>query len=168
MLWVIEESLIGSYTERKARLEYIKEMTGDKRISWEKFSLFPLLKDYYYCITNEGVNGVFITAHMYLEEVKCLCNILNPKVRDFFAINACKIRDNVDKEIMTHLVKSNPEIHLFFAKQEYNTKSDCYMNLISDVGSFGFQTSKSERITFLNRKKGILEAVEKGFDLVEL
>lgn len=166
MLWVIEESLLGRPAERKARLNFIKEISGDKRVSWQELSWCILPVKYYYCVTDDGVNGVVITAHMYMEVILFLLLMLNPATKDFFVLNICKMSEEVDRLILSCLMEENPKIGLYFAKQDINPKSGRYMNHISDVGDFGFLTSKSERIMFFNRKKGVVESIAKGFDKV--
>lgn len=168
MLWIIEESLFGTTAERKARLNFIKEISGDKRVSWQKLSWRLLPVDYYYCQTDDGVNGVFITAHMYLGELLFILGMLRPVTRDFFVLNTCKMREGVDEEILSYLMNANSEIQLYFAKQDYDTESEIYTNFISDVGNFGFMTSKSERIMFFNRGQGVAQAINKGFDMVRV
>lgn len=165
MLWIVESSLIGTEMEKKARLDFIKEVTGDKRVSWQKLSSFYFWFDYYYCTSDDGIDGVFITAHNY--NVRAICNWKGIASKDVVVANTCVYVENLDKIIFEGLVKKNPTVKLYYAKQETDKNGE-RTNTISDVGNFGFMTSKSERILFLNRSKGITEGINKGFDLVEL
>lgn len=168
MLWIVEDSLVKTPAERKVRLSFIKELSGDKGVSWQKLSCDFLAINYYYCRTDDGINGVFATMHMYLPIMFWLFGMLKPSTKDMFVINTCMIDEGRDKTLLSYLKEWNSEIQLYFAKQEYDVEFDCYTNIISDVGEFGFMTSKSEKIMFLNKDKGILEAISKGFDVVEL
>ena len=63
--------------------------------------------------------------------------------------------------------KSTCRLHLYYAKQEVEITADRVLrktNTIKDVGNFGFMTSISDRLMFMNRKKGFMDALKSSFE----
>lgn len=168
MVWIVSADVIGNDEEKKARLQFVEDVTGDKSILWEKFVLRGI--EFYYCRTNDGVKGVFITAHN--NAVRLLCTFLpGIELNDFVVANTCVWENDFDKKILQILLKKNHTTRLYYAKQE--TKFTDVIRIrqivaIDYVGLFGFMTSKSERILYRNREKGLMKAVQRAFDLVNL
>ena len=167
MLWIVSAGIDGSIVERKARLQFIKDVSGDYRVNWEKRTL-PFVCDFFMCETDDGINGAFFTAHNYEVYYFCCCPWIANK--DFVVANTCIIQ-KADKKILQAMRGINDKAKLFFAKQTLEILNGIkliYTNSIDEVGNFGFLTSKSERILYRNRKKGIWEAVQNAFNLVTL
>lgn len=88
---------------------------------------------------------------------------------EFVVANTCIWVPLADKEVLRKLMLINPDIQLWFAKQELSIECKYQLrqtNLISDVGNFGFPTSRSERVLFANRKKGFKDALKEAFELI--
>lgn len=169
MIWIVTSDVAGDEGERAARLQYIKNVTGDKNISWNK-CLFPYVNfDFYYCVTNDGINGIFITGH--INKVICFCYIKHIVTHNFVVANTCVIRKNEDKKILKDMRSIDTNACLYYAKQTLEhipTVFPIYSAYIKDVGNFGFKTSKSERLLYQHRNQGLMKAIERGFNLVTL
>ena len=161
--------MAGDAGEREARLQYIKDVTGDRNILWNQ-CLFPDANfDFYYCVTNDGINGIFITGH--INQVLRFCYKKHIVTHNFVVANTCVCRKNVDKEILKDMLAMDANACLYYAKQTLEripTASPIYSAYIKDVGRFGFKTSKSERLLYQHRNQGLMKAIERGFDLVTL
>ena len=67
------------------------------------------------------------------------------------------------------LTIQNADISLWYAKQDVEMTEDHIFrrtNTIRNVGTFGFMTSKSERLMYRNRSKGFMKALELSYDKV--
>lgn len=168
MIWIVGSDIIGSEQEKQARLQYIKEVSGERSVSWKRIT-FSYMFDFFYCTTRDGINGTFITAHKDIVALLCTCqDIAN---RDFVIANTCIWVADFDKRVFQQMLKHNSRAQLFYAKQALELIDGVmprYTNVIDDIGAFGFMTSKSERILYRNRKKGFMEAVKRAFDFVVL
>lgn len=168
MVWIVSAGIDENVQERKARLQYIKEVSGDRYISWEKKQLVSLLGniEYYQCTTKEGVNGTFITAHNYI--VAILCGRMCVENSEFVVANTCKIEENFHKKILRLLQRINSSAQLYYAKQEKEVINGIERdsNIINNIGNFGFKTSKSERILYRKKDKGLIEAIRNSFDYI--
>lgn len=168
MFWIVSADIDENIEERKARLQYIKEVSGDKYISWEKKLVLSFcgLIAYYQCITKDGINGTYITAHNY--NVMALCMLPFVVQSAFVVANTCKIVVDFDKELLQQLQNLNGSAQLYYAKQEREVIAgkEYDTNVIRDIGAFGFKTSKSERILYRNREKDFMEAIRISFDRV--
>lgn len=167
MVWIVSAEIAGSRAERKARLQYIKDVTGDKTVSWEKHRLGN--REFYRCVSNDEINGVFVTAHNDI--VFALSTLPGIANKDFIVANTCIWIKDLDKRMLQIMREINSTAQLFYAKQTLeflNGVKMVYSNSINDMGTFGFLTSKSERILYRNRKKGLMEAICSAFDLVTI
>jgi len=168
VIWIVSAGIDKNAIERKARLQYIKEVSGDKYISWEKKRelLDGGFIEYYQCITKDGINGTCITAHnviaMRLSILPCVVK------SDFVVANTCKLPGDLDKRILQQLQNFNSSAQLYYAKQEQEeiNGEEYDSNMICAIGTFGFKTSKSERMLFKKRKIGLIEAIQNSFDHV--
>jgi hypothetical protein len=83
-----------------------------------------------------------------------------------FIANTCILEKDADRNLLSQLNRNNPNLELFFAKQELSRDP---MNILrqtttlNNIGRFGFQTSLSERELFMNRRKGFEEAIRQSF-----
>jgi len=149
----------------KARTEYIRRVTGAEVSNWQPIQVID--NHFYCCASNDTVDGVFITAH--IGDVYKLCTmrqVCNSKV---IIANTCIWKRLAHKELLNRLRRSNPNVELYFAKQELSI--DAMHNFrqsttLLNVGQFGFQTSLSERELFTSRRKGFDEALRESFERV--
>ena len=168
MIWIVSAGIDENVEERRARLQFIKEVSGDKYISWEKkHGISPRgFFEYYQCATKDGINGTFITAHNNI--VAILCGQSNVTQGELVVANTCKIVAGFEQFVLQLLQRQNVSAQLYYAKQdkevvrgtEYDTNTASY------IGNFGFKTSKSERILYRNKENGLVEAIKKAFDYI--
>ena len=141
---------------------------GDRYISWEKkLGLSPKgFFEYYQCITRDGINGTYITAHNYI--VVALCKLPCVAQGVFVVANTCKLVVDLDKKLLQQMQSFNSSAQLYYAKQEREVIAgrEYDSNVIRDIGVFGFKTSKSERILYRNRGKDFMKAIRIAFDRV--
>lgn len=171
MIWIVSKSLIGSDLELEKRHKYIEEITGARVSPWrecvcksERFLYRNI--SYYQCRSEKGEYGVAITAHMNLEVQAILKRELSQK-QAIVVINSCKLSKREVKECCSIVRKKNVQSEILFAKQE-RSPDGLSLNYYSEVGTFGFPTTVSERVMFQNRKNGLIKAVRKAFDKVEM
>ena len=152
-----------------ARLDFIKDVTNADVSPWgplvvrEAAMPLPFLT----CASEDGISGVFITAHA--NAVHFLCKRLYLGQKDIIVINSCLLIPNYGKQLLEVLSSTNPQIELFFAKQETIYPGGPRLVkcvTISNIGEFGFQTSTSERNMFRYRKLGLKNAIYVSFDKV--
>lgn len=159
--------IIGSKENRMARLKFINDITGVVPTPWEYFKFRNDGKLFLICNTFDGLSGIYITAHNY--EVVEICRTGFVSNVDFVVANTCIYRENLDTEILWLLRQQNKNIRLWYAKQDLELTYDHVLrntNLLREVGTFGFMTSKSDRLMFKNRKKGFETALQLSFDRV--
>lgn len=162
-----DSDIMGTKDNREARLGFIYEITGVVPTPWKGVKFFNDGHTFLMCSTPDGINGIYITAHNY--EVVEICNSGIVRKVDFLVANTCVYTDNLDTYILWLLKKNNKDIRLLYAKQEVELTNDYVLrntNILTDVGTFGFMTSKSDRLMFKNRKKGFDEALLLSFDKV--
>lgn len=151
----------------EARLEFIKDITGVVPTPWESIEFRKGGKRFLMCYTDDQINGIYVTAHNC--EVGHICRQGVAAKVDFFVANTCIYRNNLDIDILKMLRKWNKDIQLWYAKQELELVNQYELrntNTITDVGAFGFMTSKSDRLMFKNRKLGFEKALQLSFDKV--
>lgn len=149
-----------------ARLDFIRDVSSADVSPWKPLVRgaampLPLLT----CTSEDGIPGLFITAHA--NAVHFLCEWLYLWRKDIVVINSCLLIPNYGKQLLKVLSSANPQIELFFAKQETvypggPRLAKCVT--ISNIGEFGFQTSASERNMFRHRKLGLKNAIYASFD----
>lgn len=151
-----------------ARLQYIHSVTGSEVTGWNairKSSILP--KTFFYCMSNDGLNGTFITAHV--GEVRQLCSLQEIATGDFVIANTCIWEKPLNKQILYRMMKINRKIDLWFSKQSLSVEENYILRqsaMLSKLGEFGFDNSLSERILFSNRRKGFMKAVKIAFNKV--
>lgn len=151
-----------------ARLEYIHSVTGAEVTKWiatQKSRVLP--RKYFYCVSNDGQDGTFITAH--IGEVMELCSLREIAAGAFVIANTCIWEKASNKQVLYCMMKMNRKVELWFSKQALSIETNYELHqstMLSDVGEFGFETSLSERTLFINRHKGFMKAVTLAFDRV--
>lgn len=161
------KEVMGTYHNIMARLEFINDITGVEPTLWKITKLGPYKMTFLVCKTNAGINGIYITAHNREVEYLSLCNFIS-KI-DFVIANTCVYEKDFDTNIMYNLRKVNKNIAMYYAKQEVEITTDRVFrktNTIKDVGNFGFMTSISDRLMFINRKKGFMDALNVSFNKI--
>ena len=159
--------IMGSKENRMARLKFINDITGVVPTPWKCVKFNDGGTTFLICNTQDNMNGIYITAHNY--EVVEICRAGIVKDVDFLVANTCVYRENLDTDILWLLRNINPNIILWYAKQELELTYDHVLrntNTLRNVGTFGFMTSKSDRLMFKNRMKGFEVALQLSFDRV--
>lgn len=169
MKWIVSSrpEIVQNLSELCARNKFIQLVSNASVTNWDILRDFRGVNRFYVCFTDDGINGIFVTGH--IEEVMELCRSEQVDTCDFVIANTCIWNRLNDKSILYELLKKHSEMKLWFAKQKLSCETNYWLrktNTLSDVGTFGFPTSKSERILFENRRKGFMVAVEKAFDKV--
>jgi len=147
---------------------FIQDVTGVEVSAWEHIQVrFSIPRRFFHCFSNDGINGVFITAHIF--DVQALCSL--PEIYDagFIVANTCIWERLMHKSLLYGLRSKNHDIQLWFAKQELSLDGNRLFRqstTLNNVGQFGFQTSLSERKLFMNRKKGLVAGIQKSFERV--
>ncbi|MBE5861961.1 MAG: hypothetical protein E7295_03825 [Lachnospiraceae bacterium] len=169
MVFIISDrpEIIGSRENMLARRRFIKEITGVDPSPWKHFDTSLNGFSCWICMTKDGINGLYVTAHNY--EVRALCRMPIAALSKYFIANTCIYFDGLDDVICYELTKQNKNVLCWYAKQEVKLAKDYAfhrMSILRDVGTFGFMTSKSDRLMFRNRAKGFEGALELSFDRV--
>lgn len=175
MIWIVSKSVIKTEDELLKRHEYIFDITQAKTSKWQNAVCF-VKNDrgekttdikYYRCQSHKGEYGIVITAH--IDEVSSILALeLSKRKKAYVAINSCKI-SNIQKDAVVATVKRiNSNSEVFFAMQEEIEMSNMIyeINPIDDVGTFGFETTKSERELFRKRGLGLMKALREAYERV--
>ena len=166
MRWIVskDKDIVVDDNQLKARLNYIRQVTGAEVTDWNVLSIKGYNKKFWYCISDDGLNGTFITAH--IGEVQCICSLYEVVSGDFVIANSCIWEKLRDKQILYSMMKLNRDVELWFAKQEVSVEKGHMIRqctTLSNLGQFGFQTSLSERLLFAKRRNGFKSAVSEAF-----
>ena len=170
MRWILSsgKDIAVDLKQLSARTDYIRRVTGADVSIWQ-----PIMIDgkvdirFLSCISNDFVEGVFITAHIndfgFLFALRQVCE------SELVVANTCIWKRLAHKDLLYRLRRNNPDSELYFAKQELSV--DIMHNFrqsttILNVGQFGFQTSLSERELFINRRMGLKKALLHSFERV--
>jgi hypothetical protein len=149
----------------QARKIYIENVTGTKVSNWAYIPIKgQILRGFYYCITEDEVDGTFITAH--IDEVFELCSLPIVYNSKLVVVNSCIWENMLDKKLLYMMMRFNSGIELWFSMQELSIDPDRTLRqstTINNFGQFGFPTSLSERKLFMNRDKGLMESIRKSF-----
>lgn len=167
MKWLISarKDIAVDESNFNARLEYIGQVTNSNVSIWQPIKIDKCL--FYYCVSNDIVDGIFITAHIdALPVLSALPLIYQNRI---VVANTC-IWDKLNhKKLLHQLYLNNSNIELYFSKQEHTIEFGQILRpttSLLDIGRFGFQSSMSERELFMNRKKGLEEALKQSFERV--
>lgn len=170
MRWIVssEIDIAVDQDQLQARKAYIEQVTGSKVSAWHPMRInHQLSKEFVCCVSDDGIDGTFITAH--IGQVYRLCELREIAEGEFVVANTCIWEHLAHKTLLRSLMCRNKDIRLWFAKQELSL-DHCGIfrqsTTLTNVGDFGLQTSFSERELYRHRKKGLLCAIQKSFDLV--
>lgn len=167
MRWIVsaDKDISVSIEQLNARHRYIESVTGGEVTNW---NIIPILQNkYFYCFSDDSINGTFITAH--IGQVFDLCSNKEILQGDFVIVNTCIWEKSSEKKLLYKMMAVNRKIELWFAKQALSVENNYFLRqstTLSETGQFGFQTSLSERKLFSNRKKGFMEAVKVSFQKI--
>lgn len=167
MRWIVStgKDIFVNNNQLEARRDYIRKVTGAEVTTWRVMSINGCgVKEFLYCISNDGINGTFITAH--IGEVQAICSLRAVANGDFVIANSCIWEKSIDKYILYNMMKINRSIELWFAKQEVSVENGHMLRqctTLNNIGQFGFQTSLSERQLFAKRHNDFMTAVNEAF-----
>lgn len=170
MRWIIsiDQEIAVDATQLQARRNYIQNVTCAEVTAWKFLQLNgQIYKEYLCCTSNDEIEGIFITAH--INDVIRLCSTKEICASQFVVANTCILRRMLGKEILFKMMTTNREVELFFAKQELSLSSNrtfWQSTTLNNFGEFGFKTSKSERLLYRNRNKGLMESMRESFNRV--
>lgn len=170
MKWIIstDKEIAVDRNQMEARREYIQQVTGAEVSAWDFLRVNEqICIEYLCCTSNDGIEGTFITAH--IGDVYNLCSLREICLSKFVVANTCTLKRMLGKEILYRMMSINPEVELFFSKQELSLSSNGLFwqsTTLIDIGKFRFQTSKSERLLYRNRDKGLMKAIQMSFNRV--
>ncbi|HCS72835.1 MAG TPA: hypothetical protein DIW17_03050 [Clostridiales bacterium] len=167
MKWIlgINKEIAVNNDQIQARRNYIQCVTGAEVSAWGFIQVNgPVRKKYLCCMSNDGIDGTFITAH--INDVYNLCNCREICTGKFVVANTCIWVSMSHKRLLFQMMSVNRVVELFFAKQELSVDINHTFRqstTLTNIGRFGFQTSLSERKLFANRGKGLMEAIRESF-----
>lgn len=170
MRWIVgaDPDIAVDATQLQARHVFIQDVTGGEVSAWGRMQInVPTPRRFFHCISNDGVDGVFITAHIF--DVQALCSLPEIYNTGFVVANTCIWERLSHKSLLYSLRSKKQDIQLWFAKQELSVDASHLFRqstTLNNVGQFGFQTSLSERKLFMHRKKGLVEGIQESFDRV--
>jgi hypothetical protein len=163
--WILGagKEIVVDVSQLEARKKYIRSVTGTDVTNWQSFKMNN--RQFLCCISNDTVDGIFITAH--INDVYMLSTTMNTIYESRIIIaNTCIFEKFADRDLLYLLNRNNHNLELFFAKQELSrdpTNIFRQTTTLLNVGQFDFQSSLSERELFMNRRKGFEEALKQSF-----
>lgn len=166
MRWIVStgKDIYVDNSQLQARLNYIRQVTNAEVTEWKILQIKGTSKQFLYCISDDGLNGTFITAH--IGEVRLICSLYEVASGNFVIANSCIWEKSLDKQILRDMMKINRSVELWFAKQEVSVESGSMLRqctTLNNMGRFGFHTSLSERQLFTKRRNGFMAAVRDAF-----
>lgn len=167
MRWILSNSkdIVVNGEQIQARKVFIQKVTGVEVSDWRYMVVEgKICKDYLCCVSDDGLDGTFITAH--IQDVNKLCMLHQICFGEFVVANTCIWKRMSHKNLLHVMRRSNQNVELWFAKQELSLDAEKLFRqstTLLNVGQFGFQTSMSERELFRHRREGIMEAIQKSF-----
>ena len=170
MRWIVgaESDIAVNESQLQARHAFIQDITGVEVSAWGRIQIsVPVPRRFFHCLSNDGIDGVFITAHIY--DVQALCRLPEIYNAGFVVANTCIWERLSHKSLLDSLRSKNHEVQLWFAKQELSLDSNRLFRqstTLNNMGQFGFQTSLSERKLFMHRKKGLVAGIQESFNHV--
>jgi len=165
--WILGagKEIVVDVSQLEARTKYIRSVTGTDVSNWQSIQLKD--RQFLYCISNDVVDGVFITAH--INDVYMLSTMHQVYENRIIIANTCIWEKFADKKLLCQFYRNNPNLELFFAKQDLSIDPMHIFRqttTLLNIGRFGFQSSLSERELFMNRRKGFEEALRQSFERV--
>jgi hypothetical protein len=165
--WIIgnDKDIAVDGIQVRARGDYIQRVTGAEVSAWHFIQVNgQVCKEFLCCTSNDGIDGTFITAH--IGDVYKICSLREICIGKFVVANTCIWERMSHKKLLNSMMSFNRNIELWFAKQELSVDSSRIFRqstTLNNIGRFGFQTSLSERELFMNRGKGLMEAIRVSF-----
>jgi len=154
-----------NWQQLQARSEYIKTVSQAEVSAWSFISINGKTSNrFLHCISDDGVDGTFITAHK--NDTYELCMLKQISNGELVIANTCIWQRLSHKNLLLHMMTVNRTVELWFAKQELsidNQHTFRQSTTLLNVGRFGFQTSLSERELFKQRHKGLKRAISEAF-----
>jgi hypothetical protein len=165
--WILGagKEIVVDTNQLNARTTYIRQVTKVDVSHWQPIQVND--KHFLYCVSNDVIDGVFITAH--IDDVFIISTQRQICESSIIIANTCIWGKLAHKKLLHQIYRGNPNLELYFAKQElYIDPMRILRQTTSllNVGEFGFQTSLSERELFMNRQKGLEEALRQSFERV--
>jgi hypothetical protein len=170
VIWILGsgKDIAVSTNQLQSRIEFIRCVTEAEVSAWQFIKINEIVDiRFLFCVSKDGVNGVFITAH--IGDVFHICKLKQVYESEIVIANTCIWEKSSHKKLLRQLRYINPKIELYFAKQELSIDAmRCFRqsSTLLNVGQFGFQTSLSERELFKNRRQGFAEALRESFTRV--
>ncbi len=169
MRWIVSTNrdIAVDSNQLNARRTYIQRITSVNVSPWYSLQINGQQQNFLYCISEDLIDGTFITAH--IGDVMRLCCLKEIYSGEFIIANTCKWERMSHKVLLQTLNGFNQNVQLWFAKQELSIDNNYVLRqstTLNNIGQFGFQTSLSERELFRNRSKGIITAIQLSFDRV--
>lgn len=167
MRWIIGtgKDIAVDINQVQARRNYIQSVTSAEVSDWSFIKVGgQICKEYLCCTSNDEIDGTFITAH--IGDVYKLCALREIYMGKFVVANTCIWEKMSHKKLLSNMKIYNQDIVLWFAKQELSIDGNMIFRqstTLNNKGTFGFQTSLSERELFKNRRKGFMEAIKESF-----
>lgn len=170
MKWIVstDKDIAVDADQLLARHIYIRDVSSAPVSAWNYIRINGSVSKNFLCCTScDDINGTFITAH--IGQVSLLCTLAEIYNGDLVVANTCIWERCFHKKILYNMMRYNPKIELWFAKQEVSLDKFHLLRkttTIANLGEFGFQTSLSERSLFRQRKLGLRNAIGTSFDRV--
>ena len=167
--WVVSKSICSSKEELNYRFQYIKEVTKAEVSSWSESSCeykrfgIKRICPFYICQSKKDEYGIIITAHIH--EIGAIFESVASRKRAIVVINSCEIEKTISRTFLAIVKQKNSSSELFYAYQE-KEKHGLLVNYADNVGTFGFSTTRSERMLFRNRHEGFIKAIKSSFQKV--
>lgn len=166
MRWIVSsgKDIYVDKSQLQARHNYIRQVTSAEVTEWKILQIKGSNKQFLYCISDDGLNGTFITAH--IGEVRLICSLYEVASGDFVIANSCIWEKSLDKQILRDMMKVNRSVELWFAKQEVSVEGGHMLRqctTLNNLGQFGFHTSLSERQLFTKRRNGFMASVREAY-----
>lgn len=170
MRWIVgaESDVAVDESQLQARHVFIRDVTGVEVSAWGRIQIsVPVPRRFFHCLSNDGIDGIFITAHIF--DVQALCSL--PEIYNAGSVvaNTCIWERLSHKSLLYSLRSKKQDAQLWFAKQGLSIDASHLFRqstTLNNVGQFGFQTSLSERKLFMHRKKGLVAGIQASFDRV--
>ena len=91
MRWIVSsgKDIYVDKSQLQARHNYIRQVTSAEVTEWKILQIKGSNKQFLYCISDDGLNGTFITAH--IGEVRLICSLYEVASGDIAQINAVEV-----------------------------------------------------------------------------
>ena len=99
MRWIIgfDKDIAGDNNQLNARSKYIKDVTNAEVSAWQYVQVSCQNK-FLFCISNDGVDGTFIIAH--INDILFLCAVSEVQKSKLIIVNTCILEKMNDKKLL--------------------------------------------------------------------